>query len=89
MRLFGEIIPITKKIEQKLSTPNKKRSKSDANAVLKYSGMAFQMAIIIGLGVWAGMKLDEHFGNETAYLTALCALLALPVAFYVSLKDLF
>jgi len=50
--------------------------------------MAFQMAIIIALGVFAGMKLDEHFGNETAYLTALCVLIALPIAFYVSLRDL-
>ena len=71
-----------------MSTPNKKRSKSDANVVLKYSGMAFQMAFIIGLGVFAGMKLDEHFGNDKPYLTAVCALLALPIAFYVSLKDI-
>lgn len=71
-----------------MSTPKKKRSKSDPNAVLKYSGMAFQMAIILGLGVYAGMKLDEHFGNETPYLTALCAIIAFPIAFYVPLKDL-
>jgi len=50
--------------------------------------MAFQMAIILGLGVYAGMKLDEHFGNETPYLTALCAIIAFPIAFYVPLKDL-
>jgi len=50
--------------------------------------MAFQMAFILGLGVFLGMKLDSHFGMEKPYLTALCAILAFPVAFYVSVKDL-
>jgi len=50
--------------------------------------MAFQMAFILGLGVFLGMQLDSHFGTEKPYLTALCAILAFPVAFYVSVKDL-
>ena len=69
-------------------SPNKKSKPNDANSVLKYSGMAFQMAIILGIGVFVGVKLDEHFGTEKPYLTALCAIIAFPIAFYTSVKDL-
>ena len=50
--------------------------------------MAFQMVIILGIGVFIGTKLDEYFGTEKPYLTALCAIIALPVALYTSVKDL-
>jgi len=50
--------------------------------------MAFQMAAILGIGVFIGIKLDEHFGTEKPYLTALCAIIAFPIAFYTSVKDL-
>ena len=51
--------------------------------------MAFQMAFILGLGVFIGTKLDAHFAFDKQYLTALCALIAFPIAFYIPLKGLF
>ncbi|MEM1214973.1 MAG: AtpZ/AtpI family protein [Bacteroidota bacterium] len=54
---------------------------------MKYSGMAFQMGIIILLGVFAGKKLDEYFQTEP-YLTVLLALLSIGAALYSTLKDL-
>lgn len=46
------------------------------------------MAIILGIGVFIGVKLDAHFGTKQPYLTALCAVIAFPIAFYSSVKDL-
>lgn len=50
--------------------------------------MAFQMAVIMGLGVFAGKKADEYFGFEQSFMTALGAILGLILAFYLILKDL-
>lgn len=66
------------------STPKR----HNPNAVLKYSGIAFQLAIYLAIAVYIGQKLDAHFALETPYLTALCTIIALPVALYATLKDL-
>lgn len=65
----------------------KARPKYDA--YLKYSGMAFQMGIIILVGTYAGKKLDEHFQSERPYLTVFMALFSIFAALYITLKDLF
>lgn len=75
---------MSKKPTEKL--PPKK--KKNPNEVLKYSGMGFQLLIILGIAVYIGQKLDAQFSYEKPYLTALCALIALPVALYSVLKDL-
>lgn len=36
---------------------------------LKYSGMAFQLAIIIFLAAWGGKLLDDYLHNKTPYFT--------------------
>lgn len=61
--------------------------KSSPNAALKYSGIAFQLVIILALAVYAGQKLDAHFATEKPYLTVLCTIIALPIALYSTLKD--
>lgn len=72
----------------KRPTEKSPRKKENPNAVLKYSGIAFQLAIYLGIAVFIGQKLDEHFTTEKPYLTALCTIIALPIAFYATLKDL-
>lgn len=67
--------------------PEKARSRMDP--YLKYSGMAFQMGIIILVGTLVGKKLDSYFQTERPYLTVFMALLSIFAALYVSLKDLF
>ncbi|HLT32996.1 MAG TPA: AtpZ/AtpI family protein [Aquaticitalea sp.] len=34
------------------------------NNYARYSGIAIQMFAIIGIGSFAGVKLDEHFNND-------------------------
>lgn len=60
-----------------------------ANTILRYSGLAFQIATFIGIGVFIGRKLDAYFQFEDAYLTAACAIFFLVAGLFVSLKDVF
>jgi F0F1-type ATP synthase assembly protein I len=57
------------------------------NPFLKYSNLAIQMAVTIGLGAWGGKKLDEHFQNEKPICTIILSLLGIFTALYLVLKD--
>jgi ATP synthase protein I len=57
------------------------------NLFFKYSGMAIQMAAIIGLCAWGGQKLDARSGNKTPVYTIVLCLLGIIAALYLSLKD--
>lgn len=77
--------------QEKQQEPNKKKSKESADrfrSYAKYSGMAFQMGLIILVGTLIGKKLDERFQMERPYLTVLFALLSTFAALYLTLKDL-
>jgi len=54
----------------------------------KYSNMAFQMIAIIGLGTFAGLKLDQFMNLEFPVFTILLSLLSVSFAIYISIKDL-
>jgi hypothetical protein len=55
----------------------------------KFSAMAFQMGITIALGVWGGMKLDEHFPiSRFPVFTIVLSLLSVFGAMYFVIKDL-
>lgn len=63
--------------------PNRQRS----NDFLRYSGMAVQMAVTIGLSVWAGQKLDAYLATGRLF-TLILSLLGVVVAMYYVIKDL-
>lgn len=50
--------------------------------------MAIQMAVIIGLGVWGGNKLDEMYPHKIKIWTITLSLLSIFAALYFVLKDL-
>lgn len=75
--------------DQKQPEEPGKSGKRKVDAYLKYSGMAFQMGIIILVGTFAGQKLDERFQSERPLFTVALALLSIFVALYITLKDLF
>ncbi len=66
--------------------PEKERQ---VNVYIKYSAMAFQMAGIIGGGVWLGYWLDQRYNTKTPWFTIGIGLFSIFVALYVSLKDFF
>ena len=49
--------------------------------------MATQMAITIFLGVWGGMKLDQHLQFEKPVMTLVCSLLGVVLAVYIVIRD--
>ena len=55
---------------------------------MKYTGMAFQMAITIFLFVFAGRKLDNIFETPQPYCTAGMALLGVFLALYLVIRQL-
>jgi ATP synthase protein I len=68
---------------------SKKQPKSNkTNSILRYSGMGLQMAAIMLLGAYGGMKIDQHFGIKNNIFTASLTILAVIAAVYLSIKDL-
>lgn len=49
--------------------------------------MAFQMIATIGIGVWGGIKLDEHFHTKPV-LTLILSLGSVGGAVYWAIRDL-
>jgi len=67
----------------------KKQRNKPANFYMKYAGLAFQLAITIGIGAFIGIKLDQWFEFEKQYMTALFIILFAFAGLYTALKDLF
>jgi len=57
-------------------SPDTKKKARSNNKLLKFSGIAFQLAILIALAIWAGTTLDDKMGNDMQYMTALFVILA-------------
>ncbi|MCA6437695.1 MAG: AtpZ/AtpI family protein [Bacteroidota bacterium] len=57
------------------------------NSFLKYSNMAIQMGLIIGLSAWGGTKLDAYYKNEKPILTVVLCLSGIFISLYLILKD--
>ncbi|MFT6726704.1 MAG: hypothetical protein ACI9RU_001758 [Litorivivens sp.] len=69
--------------EEKQSTKKKQR-----NEVMRYTGVATKMAIIIGVSVYSGIKLDEKFSDGGKLWTVGLALIGTVFAVYQVIKDL-
>ncbi|MEM7101601.1 MAG: AtpZ/AtpI family protein [Bacteroidota bacterium] len=63
------------------------KKKPSDQSLLRYSGLAFQLAVTIFLGTFAGRKLDNFLELETHYLTILGAFIGAVAAFYYLTKD--
>ena len=58
------------------------------NPFFKYSNMAIQLGVAIGLSAWGGSKLDHYFKNSKPVFTIVLSLLGIGGALYLILKDL-
>lgn len=72
-------------MEQK-DKQNQKKS-NPLNAYARFSGIAFQMIAIIGLGVYLGIKLDEKYPNKYKLFTIFLALLSIAMALYFVIRQ--
>lgn len=70
----------------KNENPSKKPS-SSLNQYARFSGVAIQMGVIIGVSAWGGKKLDEHFNLNKPYLTIVCSLTGVAIALYLIIRE--
>ena len=63
------------------------KPKEQLNTYARFSGMGFQMIVIIGIGVYAGIKLDEHYPNKYSLFTIICSLTSIGIALYLVIKQ--
>ncbi|WP_420151629.1 AtpZ/AtpI family protein [Spirosoma sp.] len=65
-----------------------KKTTEQTRSFAEYSGIAFQMLGTIGLGVWAGMKLDEWQHNPRPIWTIVLSLTAIGASLYLFIRQL-
>jgi F0F1-type ATP synthase assembly protein I len=66
--------------------PGKKKKSLDSYT--RYSSIAFQMLIIILIGVFGGIKLDEWLKMHIPVFTIILSVLSVVLAIYTVTKDL-
>lgn len=68
--------------EQKDNTSGK----TEVNAYAKYTGVVFQMIVVIGVFAFAGYKIDEAAGHATKWVTAALSLIGVFVSLYLVIR---
>lgn len=69
------------------SSPTKDKKRKQLSSVIKYSGLAFQMIVVILVVLYGGIKLDEYLQREFPLFTFISAILGVVLALYFALKD--
>jgi F0F1-type ATP synthase assembly protein I len=64
-----------------------KQVTKEASSYAKYTGLAFQMIIIIGVFTFAGYKIDESAQHDTKWVTALLALIGVFASLYLVFRS--
>ena len=72
--------------QQQRDDQNRKKS-NPLNAYARFSAIGFQMIVIIGLGVFGGVKLDEKYPNKYRLFTIILSLLAIGGALYSVIRQ--
>lgn len=71
--------------QPKLSTDKKK---GNANAILKYSGLAFQFLGATLVGLWLGKYLDKKIGSTSNLFTVILPIIFMVAALISVARDL-
>jgi hypothetical protein len=61
-------------------------NKKPMTAYARYSSIGIQMLAIIGLGTFAGVKLDETYPNKNNLFTVIFSLLSVLIAIFYVVK---
>jgi hypothetical protein len=73
-------------IKPKQLQPEKERKQLDGYA--RYTNLAFQMFAIIGIGIFAGVKIDQWLNLKFPVFTVIFSILSVAAAVYSAIKDL-
>ena len=68
--------------------PSLKKEKKSLDNYARYSSIAFQMLIIILIGVFGGIKLDEWLKLSVPVFTIVLSILAVILSIYTVTRDL-
>jgi len=67
--------------------PNKyQKPKKKFDDFIRYSGLAFEMAAIMGVGVWLGIKIDDWLNLEFPAFTLGLMILSVIAAIYHAVR---
>ena len=72
-------------LKSKQSQPDKIRKPLEGYA--RYTNLAIQMAAIIGIGIFAGVKLDQWLNLKFPVFTLIFSILSVSAAIYSAIKD--
>ena len=59
-----------------MSDQNQKKKNNTLNSYARFSSIAIQMFVIIGIGTLGGIKLDDYFQNKNDLFTIILSLLS-------------
>lgn len=63
-----------------------KKAENPLNNYAKYSSIVIQMIVIIGIGTYAGIKLDENSGNGGSTYTLILSLVSVFLALFFVIR---
>ena len=66
--------------------PNPDSKKRPLNEYARYSAMGFQMAAIIFVATWAGVKLDDYLSLKIPVFTLTFSILSVVLSMYYFIK---
>lgn len=66
--------------------PNPNSKKKPLNEYARYSAMGFQMAAIIFVSTWGGVKLDEYLQLKVPVFTLVFSILSVVLSMYYFIK---
>ena len=66
--------------------PANDKGKTEVKAYLKYSGMAFQMIVVLLIAAYAGQWLDKHFNSTQPWFTLVLLLIGVTASMYIIIK---
>ncbi|HNW97650.1 MAG TPA: AtpZ/AtpI family protein [Bacteroidales bacterium] len=67
---------------------NHRKPKNTLRDYGRYSSIAFQMLVIIGVGIFGGFKLDEYLKLKFPVFVLIFSFLSVALAIYYVVKDL-
>ncbi|MDT0620531.1 AtpZ/AtpI family protein [Croceitalea vernalis] len=71
-----------------MSQQKSPKKKPALNTYARFSGIAFQMIVIIGGGTYLGVFLDEKFPNKHSIYTVICSLFAVLISIYFVVRQI-
>ncbi|AXT51928.1 AtpZ/AtpI family protein [Aquimarina sp. BL5] len=67
---------------------NQKNKDNRLSSFARFTGMAFQMAAVIGIGVFIGLSLDSQYPNKYRAYTIVFSLLFVCLSMYQAIRQL-